>query len=212
MIRLLDPTNPEDIKLLRITFDEIAQQDHPVYFPEGLKRSFEHYVNLFSIIDPDPNKQMYVSVEISNGKVIRMMMLSTMNKLWTKVSNLKGLTNYFNLTFWYTAPGYTKDNVFDNEVGKLAFDKFIEQGMFTYIAIIKGPRTLKGMKYFSEKMFKGLERIDVYIDKYIDSQEKLDRILTLHPGHNVIMPAYYKNPIILYTGVIKPQFRQYENF
>jgi hypothetical protein len=211
MIRLLDPSSPEDINLFRAALDEVAKHEHPVYYREGLIKGFEYYVKLFSTIESNPAKQMYVSAEIINGQIVRMVATCTMEKLWTLTDNSKGPSHYFALLFWYTAPGYTKTNYLDNEAGRLAFDKFIDQGMHSYLAVMQGPKTARGLKYYNEKMFKGAQRIYVFIDKYIDSQEKLEELRNTHTGFRPLLPLYYKNPVVMYTGVIKPEFRNYDN-
>jgi predicted amino acid-binding ACT domain protein len=211
MIRLLDPTDPADVALFEKTLNNIASQDHAVYYGDGMQMSFEKYVKLFSTVETNPAKQFYVSVEIVDDQVVRMMVLSTMNKLWTRIS-IESKVHYFALVFWYTAPGYTKENPYDNDVGRLAFDKFINQGMFTFVALMKGPKTKAGLRYYQNKMFKKIERFNVYIDYYIDSQEKLEQLKESIPWFSVLLPFNYKNPMILYTGIIKPEFRQYDNF
>jgi hypothetical protein len=207
MIRLLDPSDPADLELFEKTLFEIAQKDNAVYHADGLQISFDKYVKLFSTVETNPAKQFYVSVEIVDGKIVRMMILSTMNKLWTRIQ-IESKVHYFAMVFWYTAPGYTKDNPYDNEVGKLAFDKFIDQGMYTFVALMKGPKTRAGLDYYQNKMFKKIERFNVYIDNYIDSQDSLETLMKNNPWFSVLLPFNFKNPLILYTGVIKPEFRK----
>jgi hypothetical protein len=205
MIRLLNPDDENDIVLFRQCLDQILFEKSKSYSTEGLSLTFDWYIKWWTSRESDPHKNFFVAAEIDNDKIVRFIVTSSLNKLWSKPVRV---VPYFSLLFWYTAPGHTPDvNVFDNEVGRLAFDPFINQGMYYYFAIMQGPRTKEGIKIWQEKMYKKVKRIDVYIDRYIDTQEKLDQLKEDYKGFYVVLPSKLQSPLLLYTGFIKPEFR-----
>jgi len=206
MIRLLNPDDENDIVLFRQCLDQILFEKSKSYSTEGLSLTFDWYIKWWTSRESDPHKNFFISAEIDNDKIVRFVVTSSLNKLWSKPVRV---VPYFCLLFVYTAPGYTpaSNNIWENDMGYLAFDPFINQGIYYFFSITQGPRTKEGIKIWQEQIYKKVKRINFYIDRYIDTQEKLDQLKEDYKGFYVVLPSKLQSPLLLQTGVIKPEFR-----